>query len=102
MHPPFYIPDPLVRHDIVANDCKSPRRGAPQRLHIAPAPGWPPVVLNIPLLRDMESVQMPSGRLVYEPPVLQIVQPQKSGLQLAIGRFLIRMGQRMIMERRLG
>lgn len=105
MHPPFYIPDTRVSHDVLHHhDCKPViRRGfQPQFLRILPTPGWPPVH---PLLKDHidpDVISTPSGKAVPTHTVLQVVPEPRNTMRDAFGRFLIRIGQRIILENRPG
>ena len=91
MHPPFYIPDPLVGphapHHV--------RRTRPERLRLTPAaPGWPPLPLGRVTAAPPPAVPAPVRPVPR--PVLQVVPPPQPGLRDLIGRFLIRTGQRML------
>lgn len=85
MHPPFYIPDHPVGHDHTLV-----RRTTPQRLDLRPCrTDWPPM----PLVQD----PAPPVR-----PRLVVVPTPRPTLRDALGRFLIRLGQRMILNNRPG
>lgn len=104
MHPPFYTPDTFVSHDIVPGHAGRTKRrgGAPSRLRFLPVPGWPPIH---PALTDQvpqATVALPSGRPATPQPQLHVVPTPRNTLRDAFGRFLIRLGQRMILENRPG
>jgi len=105
MHPPFYIPDTHVSRDIVPHHDAKPtiRRGhQPMVLRILPFATWPPLH---PALLDHVGDPVPSlptGRPAPDRPVLYVVPVPRRTLREAIGRFLIRAGQRMILENRPG
>lgn len=103
MHPPFYTVDHKIGPDIHHHDDDKPvvRRSAPARLDLTPATtGWPPVPLQATPPADTGAVQLPSGRAAFVRSQLRIVPPPQRTLRSAIGRFLIRAGQRMILENR--
>lgn len=105
MHPPFYLPDTRVAHDIAHHhDCKPlTRRGTlPQILRILPMPGWPPVHPSLRDHIDPTVIVVPSGRPAPSRPVLHVVPEPRNALRVIMGRFLIRLGQRMILENRPG
>ena len=105
MHPPFYIPDTRVADDVAHHhDFKRTikRRGAGTVLRILPMPGWPPVSPYLADFIDEPMPPLPSGRRVHTHPVLHVVPEPRNGLRDALGRFLIRAGQRMILENRPG
>lgn len=101
MHPPFIFtdhrvgPDPYLHHGV-----KPPRRGQPARLDITPATsGWPP----LPLVAPPAALPLsPTGRPFTAGLRLAVAPPPRSGLRDLIGRWLIRLGQRMIMQQRAG
>lgn len=98
MHPPFYDVDPKIGPDIHHDGYEKPmiRRHLPAVLTLRPvSSGWPPV----PLVRPMPDSD--TRRHIVRP-VLQIVPPPQSRLRDWIGRWLIRTGQRMILENRPG
>ena len=101
MHPPFFTPDTFVSTDIVANHHRlatPKRRSAPQRLRILPAPCWPPVPLVSPKNLDEALPTPPSGHPARALPQLHVVPAPRNTLRDAVGRFLIRTGQRMILQ----
>ncbi len=101
MHPPFIFTDHKVGPDpYQVRDAKPPRRNRPRRLELrADLPGWPAVPFAAPpvawpLLADGQPVRMVT--------TLQVVPPPRNSLRDNFGRWLIRLGQRMIMERHPG
>ncbi len=105
MHPPFYTPDTFVSRDIVAGFEPKPtiRRGhRPRVLQFLPAPGWPPIHPYLVDLVEQAPPPLPSGQQAVKRPVLHVVPEPRNTLRDAIGRFLIRLGQRMILENRPG
>lgn len=105
MHPPFFIPDTRVSLDIAHHIESKPRirRGATgTSLQFLPFGTWPPLH---PLLLDQvdDTVPaLPTGRPAPDRPVLHVVPLPRPGLREALGRFLIRTGQRMIVQNRPG
>ena len=102
MHPPFYTVDHKIGPDIRHfGDSKTiVRRGAPARLALTPvATGWPPVPL---LPQDHTPLRMPSGVTLAPRLHLQVVPPPEPTWRVSVGRLLIRIGQRMILQNRLG
>lgn len=105
MHPPFYIPDTRVSYDVSHHHDSKPviRRGMqPQVLRFLPLPGWPPIH---PLLKDRidpDVIAVPSGKAVPDRTVLRVVPEPRNGLRDTFGRFLIRVGQRILLENRPG
>ncbi|PRY76015.1 hypothetical protein CLV80_110101 [Yoonia maritima] len=105
MHPPFYVVDhkvgPENHNDYSERTTK--RRTQPQRLQISPvASSWPPVPFIPEVDTNPQLIRLPSGMLVAEKPRLQIVPAPQRSLRHVIGRWLIRIGQRMILENRPG
>ena len=103
MHPPFFIVDHKIGPDIHHHSDDKPvvRRTSPTRLVLAPATtGWPPIPLSAPPSVDAGAVQLPTGSEAFVRPQLRIVPPPQRTLRNTIGRFLIRAGQRMILENR--
>lgn len=104
MHPPFFVVDHKIGPDIYHRDTPRPsrRRGKPETLNLSHvATGWPPV----PLVDEATLtgyVPLPSGAKILLRPVLQVVPPPQRNLRHIVGRWLIRLGQRMILENRLG
>ena len=102
MHPPFIFTDhkvdPHIHHH--QNGRKTVRRHAPEALKLHPATvGWPPV----PLVMPNEPMPLsPSGRTFVTGVTIQVVPPPRSNLRDYIGRWLIHIGQRMILRSRLG
>ena len=96
MHPPFIFTD----HKIGPSSTPVPRpkirrtRPEPLDLRIAATPGWPPM----PLVE-----QRPFARIAAEPARhLYVVPEPRNAIRDALGRFLIRLGQRMILTNRPG
>ena len=101
MHPPFIFTNHKVGpnpHHI--SDVKHIRRGVPQRLDLRPVTtGWPPV----PLIAPAPTLPLaPSGQPLLRGVRLQVVPPPRNNLRDIIGRWLIRAGQRMILQNRPG
>lgn len=93
MHPPFIFTDHKVSPDIFApSDHKQQvKRSLPERLALRPVTSaWPPLPV------------VPEPPVPYSALRLQIVPPPRGTLRDAIGRWLIRTGQRMILKNRLG
>lgn len=101
MHPPFFVVDHKIGPDIYHHEA-SRRRGKPKSLNLSyVATGWPPV----PLVHEATLtgyVPLPSGAKILLRPMLQVVPPPQRNLRHIVGRWLIRLGQRMILENRLG
>ena len=85
MHPPFFLSDVRVGH----HDSLPPRRHAPSRLDIRPAPPGP-------LRAPMDPPPVAAG------PVIWLVPQPRPTARDRFGRFLIRLGQRMILRHRPG
>ncbi|WP_108814478.1 hypothetical protein [Loktanella sp. Alg231-35] len=103
MHPPFFTVDHKIGPDIHHYCDEKPivRRASPTRLDLTPATtGWPPVPLLVTPSADAGSVQLPRGAAPFLRPQLRVVPPPQRTLRNTIGRFLIRAGQRMILENR--
>lgn len=101
MHPPFYTPDTYVSSDIIADHHRpvKPRRGAaPQRLRFLPVPGWPPIHPTMADPVQPAPPALPSGRPAQPLPHLSVVPTPRNTLRDMVGRFLIRTGQRMILQ----
>lgn len=101
MHPPFYIPDVRIADDITPHHGtrRLIKRGdRPQRLPVLPVPGWPPLPFRTPDWATAKAPTLPTGRPVMATPVLAIVPKPRNTLRDSLGRFLIRTGQRMILE----
>ncbi|MFQ1701485.1 hypothetical protein ACJ5NV_12920 [Loktanella agnita] len=101
MHPPFFHVDhrigPDIHHDSDSKPVK--RRGLPERLRLTPATiGWPPLALQAAIT----DAAQPSGAPVQLRPTLQVVPPPSRSLRDTLGRWLIRAGQRMLLQNRLG
>ncbi len=96
MHPPFIVTDARVGR--AAAHLTPPRRGAATRLTLSPAtlPHRPPAPAA---LRAGAVVDLPPLRAV---PHLRIVPPPTHRLRDRIGRWLIRLGQRMILTHHPG
>ena len=94
MHPPFIFTDHRIGPDPVAPKPKV-RRTQPARLDLRPAaPGWPPM----PLLEPSALAKMAAER----PPVIYAVPAPRRIWRDILGRFLIRMGQRLIVKNASG
>lgn len=101
MHPPFFTPDTFVSSDLVSdrhNVVTPKRRSAPQRLRILPVPGWPPLPIVAPQDLHQGVPTPPSGQPAQALPQLHVVPAPRNSLRDAFGRFLIRTGQRMILQ----
>ena len=89
MHPPFVFTDHKVGHAPV-HPAPVPRRSQPARLDLRPVTAnWPPVPL-------MPPPGPPAG------PHLFVVPQPGTRIRDIMGRWLIRLGQRMIMTNRPG
>ncbi len=103
MHPPFFTVDHKIGPDIHHHSDSKPviRRGIADRLRLTPSvPGWPPVPLNIGMFGDNSALLVPTGSTVTPPVFLQVVPlPQRTWRDF-VGRLLIRVGQRLIMDNR--
>lgn len=100
MHPPFFHVDHKIGPDIhhAGDDRPVVRRGVPARLILQPAtPGWPPV----PFL-PQDDGQLPTGAQAMPRPHLQLVPPPQATWRIILGRWLIRTGQRLILQNRPG
>lgn len=102
MHPPFIFTDHKVGAAIYPQHQgrKIKRRHAPESLRITPATaGWPPA----PIVAPQATLPLsPSGRTFVPGVRLQVVPPPRKTLRDYIGRWLIHIGQRMILQNRLG
>lgn len=97
MHPPFTFPNhpvgptrlsPTPERHVV-------RRSKPEALRLTPAaPGMPPIPLVVP----SDPHPAPADETVQPKDRLQVVPIPRNTLRDRIGRFLIRMGQRMILD----
>ena len=86
MHPPFF---PVDHRATAPETHRGPvkRRGAPTTLDLSPTPAnWPPV----PLVAPPPPTTLDPGRIVWLSP------PVHTGPRARFGRFLIRLGQRML------
>ena len=101
MHPPFIFTNHKVGPDPYYNvGIKTVRRGAPARLDMSVmTTGWPPIALNVPAVTLPLS---PSGQPLITGLRLQVVPQPRNELREYVGRWLIRMGQRMILANRPG
>ena len=91
MHPPFYIVDHKV---IITPERRFVRRSLPGRLEFQPATcGWPPLAVG---QKPVELAPIPPK------PFVRLVPPPSGTPRDLIGRWLIRIGQRMILKNRLG
>lgn len=97
MHPPFIFTDHKIGPDSYIPKTHV-KRTRPERLHLSPAPGWPPV----PLIAPQSHPSAPSGNPFAAGFKLQVVPPPRTGWREIVGRFLIRVGQRMILQNRPG
>ena len=99
MHPPFIFTDHKVGPDTFRGRPKV-RRSLPQRLILRPmTDGWPP----LPVVFEPGPPEVsPSGQPVLTPVYLTIVPPPRSGIRDTVGRWLIRLGQRMILQNHPG
>ena len=105
MHPPFYTVDHKIGPDIHHQCDHRPvkRRGAATRLLLTPATtGWPPVPFIPPWMLDDNGVRLPTGAQPMPRPQLRVVPPPRRTIRDILGRWLIRTGQRMILQNRLG
>lgn len=103
MHPPFFPVDHKVGPDIRHFDERKPRRNRPQGLVLSPATtGWPPVPLLPSMMWDGHTVALPSGVTLHPNVRLTVVPLPRNTLRDHIGRWLIRVGQRMILQNRPG
>ena len=101
MHPPFYIPDTFVSQDITPHGGVrrvTPRGETPRRLTFLPMPGWPPRSVQLTDQVPPRDPVLPSGRPAVPVPVLAVVPAARSTWRDIVGRFLIRTGQRMILQ----
>lgn len=97
MHPPFIFTDHRVGPSAHRGRTHV-RRGKPDRLDLSPAAtGWPPV----PLV-SQDPAALPSGVVPLRAAFVQIVPPPRATIRDRLGRFLIRLGQRMILQGRPG
>lgn len=89
MHPPFIHTDHKIGPNIHSSKPKV-RRTQPARLDLRPmAPGWPPM----PLVEPSALAKLAAER----PPVFYVVPTPRRVWRDILGRFLIRVGQRMIL-----
>lgn len=94
MHPPFYTPHHPVHDHLHVPRGRPPRRSAPSPLVLRPVvDGWPPVPLST------KAPSLPPGGPVLR---IAVVPPPQETWRDRIGRFLIRIGQRMILTQRPG
>lgn len=103
MHPRFYTVDHKIGPDIHHHGTSKPvtRRSLPERLALRPsAVGWPPVPLSPGAFIDNGALQLPSGATLPSQAILRVVPPPQRTWRDTVGRFLIRIGQRMILENR--
>ncbi|MEY1556772.1 hypothetical protein AB3Y40_14155 [Yoonia sp. R2331] len=97
MHPPFMFTDHKVDPDFHTPKQRV-KRTRPARLDLSPAPGWPPVPLVVPTALPSSPTGVP-----FAPGFrLQVVPPPRATWRDWFGRFLIRVGQRMILQNRPG
>lgn len=105
MHPPFFVVDHKIGPDIHHCGDHKPvkRRILPERLRLTPSMvSWPPVALLPPPAEDTDAITAPSGAVTVRRPQLQVVPPPRRRLREIVGRWLIRAGQRMILQNRPG
>lgn len=105
MHPPFYIPDTSVSADIAHHYESKPkiRRGSKATaLRFLPFGIWPPLHPALMDHVDDTTPALPTGRPAPGRPALHVVPVPRRGLREMLGRFLIRTGQRMILQNRPG
>ncbi|MCK0097058.1 hypothetical protein MWU60_15885 [Yoonia sp. F2084L] len=103
MHPPFFTVDHKIGPDIHHQSDSKPviRRSLPDRLSLRPsALGWPPVPLSNAAFTDNGALHLPSGATLQPKAILRVVPPPERTWRNFVGRLLIRVGQRMIMENR--
>lgn len=103
MHPPFYPVDHKIGPDIHHHCDSKPmvRRTLPAALQLRPSTaGWPPVPLSHGAFVDNAALHLPSGATLPPQTFLRVVPPPQRTLRDFVGRFLIRIGQRMIQENR--
>ena len=103
MHPPFFTVDHKIGPDIHHHGDEKPiiRRSLPERLRLTPATtGWPPVPIIAGPAEDLSVLVLPSGAVAVPKLRLQVVPPARRTWRDAVGRLLIRTGQRMILENR--
>lgn len=101
MHPPFILPNHPVgpTHVSPTPERHVIRRSKPEALRLTPAaPGIPPV----PLIPPSDTYPAPADKMVQPKDRLQVVPIPRNTLRDRFGRFLIRVGQRMILENRPG
>lgn len=104
MHPPFFIVDHKIGHDIhhFTGDRPIIRRGAPVRLALRhTSSGWPPIPLQAGAFTDNGALHLPSGAMLPPVATLRVVPPPQRRWRDMLGRLLIRTGQRLIMENRV-
>ena len=90
MHPPFIFTDHRIGPEPVTSKPKV-RRTTPARLDLRPmTPGWPPM----PVVEPSKLAQLASEK----PPVFYVVPTPRRAWRDVVGRFLIRVGQRMIVK----
>jgi hypothetical protein len=97
MHPPFFAVDHKIGPDIHHIGAYRPavKRGRPMRLDLTPvAVGWPPA----PLVATFEGTSRAPDLRTH----LRIVPPPQHTWRDWLGRLLIRIGQRLILQNRLG
>ncbi len=97
MHPPFIFTDHRIGPDTFTPK-PHVKRTRPTRLDLSPATGWPPV----PLVLPSEVPTAPSGQPFRPGFKLYVVPPPRATWRDIVGRFLIRIGQRMILQNRPG
>ncbi|PJI84625.1 hypothetical protein BC777_3686 [Yoonia maricola] len=104
MHPPFYTVDHKIGPDIHHHGDAKPvtRRSLPARLSLRPsAAGWPPVPLQTAAFTDNGPLHLPSGAMLPAQATLRVVPPPQRTWRDIVGRLLIRVGQRLILENRV-
>lgn len=101
MHPPFIFPNHPVGPTNVSPtpEKRVLRRSKPEALRLTPASSdWPP----LPLILPKDSHSAPACEKIRPRDRLRVVPAPRNALRDRIGRFLIRLGQRMILENRPG
>lgn len=99
MHPPFIFTDHKIGPDhLYPGDTPKPvKRSKPETLILRPmAEGWPPVPLVVP--QHLLVQNAPSGHPLERQFQLRVVPDPRKTWRDTVGRWLIRLGQRMILE----
>lgn len=101
MHPPFIFPNHPVGPTNVSPTPERTvvRRSKPEALRLTPASaGFPPMPLVVP----QDDRPAPKAEAIRPRDKLSVVPVPRNALRDRIGRFLIRVGQRMILQDRPG